>query len=245
MAPQLHHALSLRGLPAGPGDRFTPDNPADIPIVSGKENETISDDFLYLLVKESDCVPMVGDEECDGKESGKASRLPDQADLIGSPDYSQDLGGSCVNLSTPNRTLNEYSYKAVVRTSDPDVANYTLAKTDKLQGGVYQGSSYTLTGGTGKRKRAPVDLSPTRSSGRTPGRQKNLSFSDGVHRHRACPALQGCSRRTATDGGSPVFSGAGAGPKEKEIVVFDSSHSLRGAESQTISQGEAGRRNRG
>ncbi|MFA7346868.1 MAG: papain-like cysteine protease family protein [Desulfurivibrionaceae bacterium] len=218
---------------------LTPDNPADIPIVSGKENETISDDFLYLLVKESDCVPVAGDEECDGKESGKASRLPDQADLIGSPDYSQDLGGSCVNLSTPNRTLNEYSYKAVVRTSDPDVANYTLAKTDKLQGGVYQGSSYTLTGGTGKRKRAPVDLTNPIQWQDAPDDKKNLSFYQTVSvatghvlHYKALFKADGYSM------GDLLYSLALAPGQKKEIVVFDSSHSLRGAESQTISQGE-------
>ena len=33
--------------------------------------------------------------------------------------------GTCVNLSNPNRTLSEFNYQAIVRTSDPDVANYT------------------------------------------------------------------------------------------------------------------------
>lgn len=218
---------------------LTPNHPADIPIVSGKENETISDDFLYLLVKESDCVPMTGDEECRCQDSGKASRLPDHADLIGSPDYSQDLGGSCVNLSTPNRTLNEYSYKAIVRTSDPDVANYTLTKTDNYQGGEYKESSYTLTGGTGKRKRAPVDLTNPIQWQDAPDAQKNLSFYQTVSvatghvlHYKALFKADGYSM------GDLLYSLALAPGQKKEIVVFDSSHTLLGAESQTISQGE-------
>jgi len=109
----------------------TPDEPAPIRVIAReKTNETISDDFLYLLLKDPKC-PDVSDKEdceCDGQKSG--SRLPDQADLIGSDQYSQDLGGSCVNLSTPNRTLSEFNYQAIVRTSDPDVSNYVLKRIE-------------------------------------------------------------------------------------------------------------------
>ena len=106
---------------------LTPNNPAVITIIATKENnQTISDDFLYLLVKDSDCLPKEGERDCQSPK--KTSRLPDYADLIGSDEYSQDIGGSCINLTTPNRTLSEYNYEAIVRTSDPDVANYTLKK---------------------------------------------------------------------------------------------------------------------
>jgi hypothetical protein len=53
--------------------------------------------------------------------------------LIGSDSYTQDIGGSCVNLSTPNRTLSEFNYQAIVRTKDPDVANYRLRKTKEFK----------------------------------------------------------------------------------------------------------------
>ena len=79
-------------------------------------------------MKKAHCPQDDGEADCDCNGNGRTARLPNQVDLIGSDDYTQDLGGSCINLSTPNRTLSEFNYQAIVRTSDPDVANYTLEK---------------------------------------------------------------------------------------------------------------------
>lgn len=107
--------------------------PADatpVPVDPARADRSISADFLYLLVrhprrtKDSD-----GEDGC-GCETSKPDRLPDFADLIGSEVYSQDIGGSCVNLSTPNRTINEFPFGAVVRTSDPDVGTYRLVRRE-------------------------------------------------------------------------------------------------------------------
>ena len=95
-----------------------------------KPDETIRDDFLYLLLRDPDCTPAKSGEECDCESTDTANRLPDHADLIGSDAYTQDIGGNCVNLSKPNRTINEYAFKAIVRMSDPDVANYTLKRIE-------------------------------------------------------------------------------------------------------------------
>ncbi len=132
---------------------LTPNAPAKISIrrVEGRPNETISDDFLYLLVTNDECEDVKPrDCGCDDAGPHKASRLPDQNALITSDEYTQDIGGGCVNLSTPNRTLSEYRHTAIVRTSDPDVANYTLSKN--------QDGSFDLKGGTKKIKRSGVDL---------------------------------------------------------------------------------------
>jgi hypothetical protein len=109
-----------------------PDSPAAVRITDAREgNQTIADDFLYLLVKEMKCHDGKHEKDCDchGK---KPSRLPDQADLIQSDEYTQDIGGSCVNLSTPNRTISELDYQAVVRISDPEVASYVLKKSNTV-----------------------------------------------------------------------------------------------------------------
>jgi hypothetical protein len=112
---------------------LTPDNPAPVGIVEVQQgNQTIADDFLYLLATGADCEQEDTHEDCDCTAAKKPSRLPDYADLIGSSEYSQDIGGSCVNLSTPNRTLSEFNYQAIVRTSDPEVSNYTLQKIEPL-----------------------------------------------------------------------------------------------------------------
>lgn len=54
-------------------------------------------------------------------------RAPEPADLVNNPSaFSQDLGGSCVDLTTPNRTIEEFAYRFVVRTSEPKVKGLTL-----------------------------------------------------------------------------------------------------------------------
>ncbi|MBE3016083.1 hypothetical protein IL992_44095 [Microbispora sp. NEAU-D428] len=107
-----------------------PDEPADIPIVADAANRTISTDFLYLMVRNAR-LPNQDGEDCGcGCGSGTSNRLPDFADLIGSDTYTQDIGGSCVNLSKPNRTINEFPYQALVRISDPDVASYRLIRQE-------------------------------------------------------------------------------------------------------------------
>jgi hypothetical protein len=107
-----------------------PNSPANVRVMKEVRNgnESIAEDFLYLLLKDIECPQDEGEADCDCIGKRRPARLPDQADLIGSDEYTQDIGGSCINLSTPNRTLSEFNYQAIVRTSDPDVANYTLKK---------------------------------------------------------------------------------------------------------------------
>jgi hypothetical protein len=107
---------------------LAPGESAPITINSDGGDATVSDNFLYLLLNDPQCPPTTDDGSCECADSDTGNRLPDHADLIGSDAYTQDIGGSCVNLSKPNRTINEYAYRAIVRTSDPDVANYTLTR---------------------------------------------------------------------------------------------------------------------
>lgn len=54
-------------------------------------------------------------------------RAPDQDELVSrSHLYSDDRGGTCVELTVPNRTLEEFDYFTVVRTTDPEVRGLTL-----------------------------------------------------------------------------------------------------------------------
>jgi hypothetical protein len=66
---------------------------------------------LPLLEAAADC-------EC---AATATPRAPDHADLLASQDvYSQDLdAGGCVRLAVPNRTLEEYAFYSLVRTTDP------------------------------------------------------------------------------------------------------------------------------
>lgn len=52
----------------------------------------------------------------------RPSRLPAMEDLVSPMSrYQQDIGGSCMNLSTPNRALEEFAFSTVVRNTDPEV----------------------------------------------------------------------------------------------------------------------------
>lgn len=214
-----------------------PDHPADIEIRPDKENETISDDFLYLLVSETPASPAPGTEDdCDCHHPKKAKRLPDQADLIESDEYTQDMGGGCMNLSTPNRTLREYNYQAIVRISDPDVANYELEKIEESDGQV----RYRLRGGNQMRRRGDVNLENPIRWQDSPDSDSNLSIYQAVT--VATGHILHYKSVFKADGyslGELLYSLPLAPGQKKQIVIFDSSHSLTGAETQVISQGES------
>ena len=58
---------------------------------------------------------------------GDVPRAPDPADLVNSPGtYSADLGGKCVQLTIPNRALEEFSFYSVVRTTEPEIKGLHL-----------------------------------------------------------------------------------------------------------------------
>lgn len=217
-----------------------PNQPAGIVIKSDERpDQTISDDFLYLLVSDVKCENKDHEEGCECSGLKKSPRLPDFADLINSDEYSQDIGGSCVNLSTPNRTLSEHNYKAIVRTSDPDVANYTLKKTDRLvRGKDYTVPYFELTGGT-QIVRRPVGLKNPIRWQDAPDSHQNLSLYQAVT--VATGHILHYKSVFKADGyslGNLLYSLALAPGQKKEIVVFDSSHTLQGAESQKVSQGD-------
>ena len=212
---------------------ISPDAPANIPIrQDGNKNETIADDFLYLLVSPPECQHDEADGDCDCKSLKKAPRLPDYADLIGSDEYTQDIGGSCVNLSTPNRTLSEYSYRGVVRTSDPEVANYTLIKNED--------GSFDLVGSNKTILRSAISLSNPIRWQDAPNAHENLSLYQAVTvatghvlHYKAVFKADGYSL------GNLLYSLPLAPGQKKEMVVIDAAHQLQGAETQSIAQGES------
>lgn len=220
-----------------------PDSPASIPVHADKgDSRTISDDFIYLLLKSVTALPADNHDEddCDCHNTLKATRLPDHADLIHADEYTQDLGAGCINLSTPNRTLKEYNHYAVVRTSDPDVANYTLVKD--ISG------AFTLTGEKKKIRRKSIDLNnpirwqdaPDTNPGEpTDNSHSNLSFYQAVTistghilHYKSMFKADGYSL------GELIYSLPLAPGQKKQIVVFDNQHNLQGSESQQLSVSE-------
>ncbi len=203
-----------------------PNSAVDIEILdTGIENETISDDYLFLLVD--------GYSICDesGCSSDSVSRLPDHADLIGSGEFSQDLGGNCVNVTRPNRTLREYNYNAIVRVSDPDVANYTLEKTE---------DGFRLSGGARVIDRSIIDLSnPVRWQDAPEAGDDSLNFYQSVT--VATGHILFYKVEFKADGyslGDLTYSLPLAPGQKKQIVSYDMANTLEASESQRLSQGE-------
>jgi len=65
-------------------------------------------------------------------------RAPGPQDLVNSPEtYSTDLGGGkCVNLTVPNRALEEFSFFRVVRTTEPEIKGLHQLPTQKIPAGL-------------------------------------------------------------------------------------------------------------
>ena len=232
---------------------LTPDNPFDIPIFSDQihidSKQTISNDFLFLLLKDVICMPAdnTNKDDCGCHDIRKTSRLPNQEDLINSDEFSQDLGGgTCVNLTTPNRTLSETVHYAIVRTSEPDVANYRLEKEtvfDSTDPTNFDKNKTTFRLSDGQLVvRKPVSLgNPIHwhdtDNGNSP---ENLTIYQAVQvAHGHLLTYKTVWKADGYSLGELLYSLPLAPGQKKQIVVYDLKHSLQASEQQQISQRES------
>lgn len=96
-----------------------------VPVPLDAESRIVRDILLVTRIADA------AEGECDCVQA--TPRAPDAVDLTSSPEtFSQDLGGGCVDLTMPNRTLEEFSYFFVVRTSEPAVQGLTLGVRRKV-----------------------------------------------------------------------------------------------------------------
>ncbi len=214
---------------------IAPNSPSTVTIDPSRPEESIADDFIYLLINDITNAS-AAEDDCACHEGKQIRRLPDQEDLIDSADYSQDVGGSCVNLTVPNRTLREYEYNAIVRVSDPDVANYTLEKITSTSGDVV----YRLRSSSSTISRDVVNLHNPIRWQESPDSGSNLSLYQAVT--VATGHILYYKSVFKADGyslGELLYSLPLAPGQKKQIVVFDAAHTLTGAETQSISQGES------
>lgn len=92
---------------------------------SGKRHRVPTDDAGHpvasLRIEADIAAPDAneGKDACDC-EAEAPPRAPDHEDLVGVDGvYASDRGGGCVKLTTPNRTIEEYNFTMLVRTTDP------------------------------------------------------------------------------------------------------------------------------
>lgn len=73
-------------------------------------------------------------------------RAPNSVDLVqSSSTYSNDLGGGkCVDFTAPNRTLEEFSFYSVVRTTEPEIKGLTLAEPKMMSPGIFEAIPYPM-----------------------------------------------------------------------------------------------------
>ncbi|UFS63484.1 hypothetical protein LOH54_04970 [Sulfurimonas sp. HSL-3221] len=97
-----------------------------IPVtLSTQENKQIIPKNILLVADLSTLPEGIGD-------TGSTPTLPETAEMIGNPSFTQDLGGKCVDFTIPNRTLEEYSFYHTVRTTEPEIRGLTItAKESK------------------------------------------------------------------------------------------------------------------
>jgi len=209
---------------------------------------SISTDFLFILLQldpgssqtdSSSSGPDGKDtksSDCNCNPQTLAGRLPSQDDLINSDQFTQDVGGGCINLTVPNRTLREYSYTALVRSSDPDVASYTLSSALNDQFiDVYQLAP------NGKVKRGMIDLdNPVRWQDGDDMASTELTVYQSVT--VATGVILYYKSEFRADGyslGDLIYSLPLAPGQKKQIVVVDASSTMAGAESQNLSQSDS------
>jgi hypothetical protein len=76
-------------------------------------------------------VPLSGAEVTTGADGCRcAGSVLDPIDLVRSPGaYSSDVGGGkCVEFTVPNRTLEEFSYYKIIRTTEPEIRGLTISE---------------------------------------------------------------------------------------------------------------------
>ncbi|MBU1172329.1 MAG: helix-hairpin-helix domain-containing protein [Proteobacteria bacterium] len=73
-------------------------------------------------------------DECEQKASTEPPRSPDNTDLARADGtFSSDPGaGRCVDFTKPDRTLEEFTYSYVVRTTEPSIKGFTLREQPNI-----------------------------------------------------------------------------------------------------------------
>jgi hypothetical protein len=111
------------------------------PIIIPLENSKLPKNILLL----SDLSEIDREDGCACNES--VPLLPDNDDLVNSGAFSQDIGGTCVDFTVPNRTLEEFSFYHTVRTTEPEIRGFTITVQDskKLKFDLIEISKHTFT----------------------------------------------------------------------------------------------------
>lgn len=98
-----------------------------------QEDDTFPESVILVLDIDEASLPVPKDD-CDCHDESLVPRDPDASDLARADGtYSVDPGaGRCVDFTRPDRTLEEYSFSYVVRTTEPTIRGLTLQEPSKI-----------------------------------------------------------------------------------------------------------------
>ena len=200
-------------------------------------NESIADDFLYVLFTSS------------FYKQREERRLwlywnyyCRQTPVPGRPYHVRSVhagySGTCQNLTIPNRTLREFDFNAVVRSSDPDVANYTLSPIETQDPSTGIRNVTFSQKAQGKVTRRRIDLN-------NPVKWEDITGSANQTLYEAVTVSTGHVLHYKTefraDGyslGNLLYALPLAPGQKKEVVILDTSRSFRGSETQSLTMEE-------
>lgn len=96
-----------------------------------------------ILVVDGDLIEELTEDEddCGCHDTDDVNQLPDAEDLVLSGAYSNMKANNCVDFTTPNRSLEEFSYVKIVRTTEPDFKKVPYRKPPLLK--LPNGSNFT------------------------------------------------------------------------------------------------------
>lgn len=73
------------------------------------------------------------EDDCGCHATVQGNQMPDAEDLVLSGAYSNMKGKNCVDFTTPNRSLEEFSFVKIVRTTEPDIKKIPYRKPPLLK----------------------------------------------------------------------------------------------------------------
>ena len=98
------------------------------------DDGTFPGDVIIVVDAPRSLVDAKGEDcGCPGGAGGGTLRDPEAGDLVKGGAFSADVGqGRCVDFTRPDRTLQEFSYSYVVRTTEPSIKGLTLQDPPKI-----------------------------------------------------------------------------------------------------------------
>ncbi len=107
-------------------------DPTQAATIRLNDDSTLPGEVILVVDAPRRTIDQHTEESCCHSPTGTTARIPDAGDLVNGT-FSSDIGqGKCVDFTQPDRTLQEFSYSYVVRTTEPSIKGLTLAEPTRI-----------------------------------------------------------------------------------------------------------------